>query len=437
MLYKRKVKRRDGTVGESRCWWGSYFDHRVGRTVYASTKCGDKKAATLVIHGWERSAADTSDQAAHSAPLRVGIATFKESKKRAGRAKGTLGMHDTKTAHLARLLGDETSMRSITALDVDKYIAKRQDEGAAQGTLHKEVGCLRGLLKLACRHGLAGDPATIMPISFGPGYVPRTTFIADVDQLDALCAHLESGRAAHVRFMVATGARWIESVRATRADVDLVTGLVHLHGTKTDGAQREVPITSIMRHVLDRALTEAPGEQVLFRPWSNVRRDIHQACDKLKIARLSPNDLRRTFGQWHRASGVSPATIGAAMGHADGRMVDRTYGKLPGPQLRDAMRRESGSVLADARRQSGTMLTLTPMTIAVAPVFVGFVVPGGGIEPSTRGFSSRFPFGVSAEEKPPKRQTWPPDDRPLHVAPTVDALLAFIAELASMAWGRR
>jgi hypothetical protein len=117
-----------------------------------------------------------------------------------------------------------------------------------------------------------------------------------------------------------------------------------------------VPIVGeTARSLLEYALTHAKGENgVLFRPWNNVRRDLHAACEGVKIRRCSPNDLRRTCATWLRAAGVSPELIAPVMGHAwrasspadassdgwtagassarahaDTRMVERVYGRLP------------------------------------------------------------------------------------------------------------
>jgi integrase len=57
----------------------------------------------------------------------------------------------------------------------------------------------------------------------------------------------------------------------------------------------------------------------LFEPWSNVRRDLNAACKRARIAPCSPNDLRRTFGNWMVEGGV-PRNIVAEM------MVTRTRG---------------------------------------------------------------------------------------------------------------
>jgi integrase len=55
---------------------------------------------------------------------------------------------------------------------------------------------------------------------------------------------------------------------------------------------------------------------------------------QMRTARKRSNDLRRTFGTWLRKQGVDPSLIAPAMGHADSRMVERVYGRLPPENLR-------------------------------------------------------------------------------------------------------
>lgn len=90
--------------------------------------------------------------------------------------------------------------------------------------------------------------------------------------------------------------------------------------------------------LLAHALLHAEGEGgLLFRPWGNSRRDLGQACERAGLPPVSPNDLRRTFGTWLRLHGVAPHFIGVAMGHADSRMVERVYGRMPEENLRSAL----------------------------------------------------------------------------------------------------
>jgi hypothetical protein len=73
---------------------------------------------------------------------------------------------------------------------------------------------------------------------------------------------------------------------------------------------------------------------LFFRRWSNVRRDLIEACVRAGIPPCSPNELRRTCATWLRAAGAPPDLIAPVMGHADTRMVERVYGRLSPSDLR-------------------------------------------------------------------------------------------------------
>lgn len=127
---------------------------------------------------------------------------------------------------------------------------------------------------------------------------------------------------------------------------------VFLRGSKTSGAPRTVPLVGFMREFVAGALpapkrVAAPTEDdagpkkpravKLFAPWGNVRRDLAAACERARIAPVTPNDLRRTSATWLRAAGVEPSLIAVVLGHRDSRMVERVYGRIPTDALRAAL----------------------------------------------------------------------------------------------------
>lgn len=256
---------------------------------------------------------------------------------------------------------------------------------SCRATNAKELGALGLALRLARRAGLwRGDPAELLPVLPDGDYKPRSRWLS-VEEVQRLLAELVPDRAARVAFIVATSARWGESDRATRDDVDLGRSLVRVRGTKTAAAARVVPVVlAEQRALLELALRQGEGTAALFAPWPNVRRDIRAACERAKIAPCSPNDLRRTFAHWLRAVGLAPALVAPAMGHVDSRMVERVYGRLEGAELGAAMRRAAVAHLQQpprSRRHRADSADAEKAQIAAISV------PRDGIEPSTRGFS--------------------------------------------------
>jgi len=332
--------------------WYARIPGRYGRYVRKSTKCRDRKAAQAVAREFERQYADPSYAASHAATLHDVARHFVQAVTDRGRATGTLAMYEVKIGHLRRVIGTDTKVGDVTARTVDDYIATRREEGASASTIGKELTALRGILKVAKRRGeFTADVAAVMPVQWSSGYKPRRRFLS-VDETGRLLAALPPHRAAMVAFMVATGAEWGAAQRAQREDVAADLSSCFLRGTKRSSRERTAPITTLeQRFLLAFALVNADGADRLFSRWGNVRRGLQVACAKAGIAPCSPNDLRRTFGKWLRALGVAPNLIGAAMGHADSRMVERVYGRLTPEELSKLLTEQAGRGLPNFGQQ--------------------------------------------------------------------------------------
>jgi len=308
----------------------------------------------------------------------------------------TVRFYETKAGHLVRVFentDDDTyvpfKLPDLQARHVDSYVSRRRAEGAHEATIAKELVTLRAALKLAVRAGLwLGNPAAVLPIGFAPEYRPRSRYLTP-DELAKLLGALLADQAGRAAFIVATSASWGESCRAMRVDVADDLSTVYIRGTKRSTRLRTVPIVGeTARSLLEYALAYARGEGgLLFHPWANVRRDLAKACRDVKIPRCSPNDLRRTCATWLRAAGVSPDLIAPVMGHADTRMVERVYGRLP---IEDLRRRLSQAMGVDCSAGAADKVENDEPAGpggSAGSIVSHALVPGGGIEPPTRGFS--------------------------------------------------
>jgi len=219
-------------------------------------------------------------------------------------------------------------------------------EGAAKTTQWKELCTLRGSLKLARRHKLYPHPLDeVMPETFdGRESKPGTAHLLMPD-VTKLLAVLPEPRAAVVCYIVATAADWSAVPLAKKGDVDLKAGLVKVHGSKTAHRQRTVPILPTFRRLLERAVKAMP-----FAPWDSVRRDLGVACGRAKVAKVTPRDLRRSHARILRAKGVEPSLIGAMLGHRDGRMVERVYGRIEPAELGALIGKATGTKPVQRKR---------------------------------------------------------------------------------------
>lgn len=324
-----------------RIWW---YQFRGGRY---STHCTDKKAAELEAREIERRVSDPTYRAAHQESLANIYPDFIAQQQQRGRSKGTLKMYETHLAHLGRVTGEAAPLASLTAARLDGYVATRHREGAQSPTIHKELTTLRGMLKLARRHGkypFALDE--VMPLVNGASKAGTRHLTAE--QVPKLLAHLTPKRAAFVAFIVATGADLSSAETATPGDIDLAAGTVLVRGTKTNHRHREIPILNPFRKLMERAAKGLP-----FEPWGNVRRDLEVACRHAKVPRVTPRDLRRTHGSILRQLGVEPHLIGKMLGHADSRMVEKVYGQLPADALGKLLGARVGTQVTQSRGKRG------------------------------------------------------------------------------------
>jgi integrase len=380
-------------------FWCEYYEN--GKRHRVSTKCTDRGAAKLVADRFEREAADPRHHAANKATIGSAVQRLLIERKVRGRAAGTISMYVVKGSHLERVLGKEMRLAELTADRVDRFIAVRLAEGASRNTIGKELTTLRAALKLAKRAGeLVADVEQLMPVAWSTGYEPRTAILRRASDLQPLLDLLLPDRAAHVAFVLATGARWSESLRATASDVDLERGLVRVRGTKTAGSAADVPILPWARPLLEMALAVRPKAGKLFRAWPNVGRELPAACKALGLEPLTPNDLRRTTATWLRAAGVEPSLVAAVLRHADSRMVERVYGRIRGETVGALIRDRLGIPcpagapdVTENGGHSGRSGHENPREF----------VPRDGIEPPTRGFSIRPSMRPYDGKSSPKR----------------------------------
>jgi integrase len=246
-----------------------------------------------------------------------------------------------KCRQILRVMGRQRSLDDVDAQLVDSFIATRLEEGTAKSTIGKELTALRGVLKLARRHKLYSHSLDeVMPMKWDGASVPKERWCT-AEEVWQIIARLPEHRAAVVAFHVATGSNLAECMRAQREDIS--TSCVFLRGTKRQSRRRMAPVMPWGEPFLAYALEHTPEGRgkPMFKDWTKAMRwDLRRVCDDLGIPGVTSNDLRRTYGQWMRQAGVSPALIGITMGHADSRMVERVYGKVPVDKLRPLIDRE-------------------------------------------------------------------------------------------------
>lgn len=255
--------------------------------------------------------------------------------RRRERSEATQERAKQKLGHFPRLWGEDCRMADIDARKLGEYIDARLVEGVKRITIRDELAFLRQLLKLARRHGIfALHVEDVMPLQFEVGHTPKKTWCRERD-FPRLLRQLAPARAAHLAWIVATGSRWGESLRALREDVDFATYRVLVRGSKTSGSWAHVALPTRLRKWVRYALTYADRERTsaLFVDWPNAVRDMSAACVRAGIPRVGPHDLRRTFGKWLRLWGFDLETIAKLLRHTDPKLAREVYADVEGAEL--------------------------------------------------------------------------------------------------------
>lgn len=329
--------------GESRFIWAK-LRNEAGKIKPVSTRCTDEAAATAFCDEWERKAVSPSYRRATEATFGTAYQDFLDEQRRQQVSAATMEIAVTKLGHAVRLWGPSFPLLRITNDVIMAYIDQRASEGVVRYTVGKELNHLKRMLAWAKFRGyFPPELATIFPPNFSGGHKPRSHWITR-EQAFKLLSVMAPARAAHVAFILATGARWAESIRACRGDVDFATGLVTMQGSKTELAAGVVPLSGLTWDFIVFAIEKAPASAPLFARWGvgNHWRDLQAACARAGIPSTSANDLRRSFGQWHRDAfitegGMSKETsaelVSVLLRHATDKLAQTTYAKVGGADV--------------------------------------------------------------------------------------------------------
>lgn len=257
----------------------------------------------------------------------------------------TLNNIRERIAVLLRHFGPQRDVHELTEDSVRAFVMTRRKQAGAragqciqEATIHKELESLRKALRLCKKAGLyQNDPDTVVPIDIleNPNQARRRRWLP-YEEYKRLLACLDMDRRDYVVMWCQTGMRRSELYAVQPHDIDFERKELRVRGTKTDGAERTIPLTEAAMSVLRRRALSPP----MFPEWTNNNRDLLRACQRAGLERISLNDLRRTFASW-LANARDPASERACaelMGHTDSRMLRKVYSQISDETKRRAIR---------------------------------------------------------------------------------------------------
>lgn len=177
----------------------------------------------------------------------------------------------------------------------------------------------------------------------------------NADEVAALLAHARADERPFVQFLVETGLRTGEAIALTwgkvdwlgstlRVDENQVTGMEDgkvarvTKKPKTEAGVRTVELSAAAVQALkdQKAFTFLAGDRVFHNPatsesWASdaqIRRTLWEPLLKRAGVRYrNPYQTRHTFASTRLTGGANPFWIADQMGHVDGEMVFKIYGK--------------------------------------------------------------------------------------------------------------
>jgi integrase len=226
--------------------------------------------------------------------------------------------------HLTRRLGWLT-LEELRPSHSRSYAAARAREGISDGTIRRELLCLRSALRWAANERwldlLPGVPAPPKP-------APRDRWLAR-EEASALEA---ATIAPHVRLFVQLALGTAASSGALRtlrwAQVDLDNAMIDFGRGVGNKRRAVVPINDRLLALLREAREAAQTEYVLEhngRAAGSIKKAFARAVARAGIAHCSPHDLRRTAGSWLLQAGVPIEVVSAMLGHSDVRVTQAVY----------------------------------------------------------------------------------------------------------------
>jgi len=234
------------------------------------------------------------------------------------RLKGVLG-------HLRDYFGLRRAI-DITTDRVNAYIRARQEEGAAPGTIQKELAALKRSFNLAIRAGQLTNKPYIPSVKVDN---VRSGFLTTAD-VETVVQELGSDLGPVIRFGALTGWRKREILSLGWSQVDFDAGTVRLEpGTTKNKEGRTFPFRALppLEQLLveQRARTSEVerrlGRIVPFvfhrqgEPVRSMRRAWNVACTRAGIPGAWIHDLRRTAVRNLERAGVSRSVAMKLTGH--------------------------------------------------------------------------------------------------------------------------
>lgn len=250
--------------------------------------------------------------------------------------------HEQAFLHVARLMGQDRSIKSIWVPDIEAYQMRRLDEGAAPSTVNKEKAALSKMFNVLIKLRLIDvNPAKLVK-NLNEQSGEREAYLSHKD-FNRIIQQLPQWERPIVQTLYYTGMRRGEALGLTRDRVNIKERMILLRPEDVKERRwKRVPIHRDLVPILKEVLKvrsmgsdkiflingRAPNEDSLRKPWTKA----------MKALEFDPeprlHDLRHTWKTNAMRSGMDPEIRESIMGHwFRGKTVAERYGRISDADL--------------------------------------------------------------------------------------------------------
>jgi integrase len=367
---KKTVRRNTGEIIlRGQIWYIRYYDVR-GRRRLESTHSPDRAEAEKLLR--KRL---TAKDAGVSPDAAIGKLTLKEATddllndyKMNGR-RSLPEVRRKVELHLFPYFGERRRMTSLTTAEIRAFTVARQDAGASNAEINRELAALRRAFRLAVH---AGRLVQCPHVPMLQERNIRRGFL-EADQIAAICAALPEPLSPLVRFAYATGWRTRSEVLPLEwRNVDWAGRNVRLdpHTTK-NGEARVFPFTTAIEQILKDQFAihetlKKAGRVVPFvfhRDGERIkefRTAWKHACAAAGCPGKLIHDMRRSAVRTFERAGIPRSTAMSIVGHKTESIYKR-YAIVDEAMQREAAARLDAYLGTPAPpSKSGTVRTFNP-----------------------------------------------------------------------------
>jgi integrase len=336
-VWRRTYKSKDGKKRTLSVWWIKYRSH--GRVIRESSESVDFEEAKNFLR--KREGESATKGPIHISSRRITFAELAQDEINDYTVNGQASINDLKTRldlHILPFFGSCKAVK-IRVSDIKSYIVRRQEEGAMNGTINRELTVIRRAFNLALQ---SEKIATAPYIELLKENNVRKGFF-EREQLEAVLKKLEGdGRDRErlrpmLRFAYITGWRIRSEVRHLKwLQVDFDKEEVRLEpGETKNGEGRVFPFTEELRQILEeqRATKKALEKDGKICPYvfhkkngefiGDFKHAWTTACEAAGLPGRIPHDFRRSAVRNLVRAGV-PETVAMKMtGHKTRSVFDR------------------------------------------------------------------------------------------------------------------